>query len=264
MDTVTSSKNPLLKSVRKAVLRGTLTDEGLCVAEGFHLLEEALRSDCEITTVFAAPGVRSAVETHVRGLKQIRVVALSDETFAALSATEATQGVLALVRPPAWTLDQLFRGHSLVTVLDGVQDPGNAGTILRSSEAFGGTGVVFLKGSVNPYNPKCLRASAGSVFRVPLVTGIEERLLLASIDQRKLDMFALLPSGVLDVSECHFERKCVIIVGSEGHGVSERLRAKAIDTRIPTVAVESLNAALAAGIALYEARKRRMTGESSV
>jgi TrmH family RNA methyltransferase len=118
--------------------------------------------------------------------------------------------------------------------------------------------VVFLKGAVSPYNPKCLRASAGSIFRVPLVQALEERLLLAAVEQRKLDMFALMPKGAVEVGECNFTEKCAIIVGSEGRGISDRLRAKARDVRIPTVGVESLNAALAAGIALYAARKQRM------
>jgi TrmH family RNA methyltransferase len=248
----------MLKEVRKAILRGTTTADGFAVAESFHLLEEALRSDCEIGAVFAAESVKSAVERHVGGLKKVRVMVLPDELFRSISATEASQGVMALVRPPAWTLEQLFRGRSLVVILDGLQDPGNAGTIVRAAEAFGATGVVFLKGAVSPYNPKCLRASAGSIFRVPLVPAMDERLLLAAVEQRKLEMFALMPKGALEVGECNFSDKCAIIVGSEGRGVSERLRGKARDVRIPTVGVESLNAALAAGIALYAARKQRM------
>jgi TrmH family RNA methyltransferase len=248
----------MLKEVRKAILRGTTTEDGFAVAESFHLLEEALRSDCEIGAVFAAESVKSAVERHVGGLKKIRVIVLADELFGSISATQASQGVMALVRPPAWTLEQLFRGRSLAVILDGMQDPGNAGTIVRAAEAFGATGVVFLKGAVSPYNPKCLRASAGSIFRVPLVAALDERLLLAAVEQRKLEMFALMPKGAIEVGECNFTEKCAIIVGSEGHGVSERLRAKARDVRIPTVGVESLNAALAAGIALYAARKQRM------
>src|SRR5580693_5771889 len=175
MPTLTSARNPMLKEVRKAILRGALTADGFAVAESFHLLEEALRSDCEIGAVFAAESVKSAVERHVAGLKKIRVVVLADELFRSISATEASQGVIALVRPPAWTLDQLFRGQSLGVILDGIQDPGNAGTIVRAAEAFGATGVVFLKGTVSPYNPKCMRASAGSIFRVPLVAGLDER-----------------------------------------------------------------------------------------
>ncbi len=175
----------MLKEVRKAILRGTLTEDGFAVAESFHLLEEALRSDCEIGTVFAAESVKSAVERHVGGLKKIRVVVLPDELFGSISATQASQGVIALVKPPAWTLEQLFRGRSLAVILDGLQDPGNAGTIVRAAEAFGATGVVFLKGAVSPYNPKCLRASAGSIFRVPLVAALDERLLLAAVEQTK-------------------------------------------------------------------------------
>jgi len=258
MTTLTSARNPLLKEVRKAVLRGATTTDGFCIAESFHLLEEALRSDCEISNIFAAESVRTAVEGHVRGLKKIRVHVLADPLFREISSTESSQGVMALVRPPHWTIEQLFRGRPLTVILDGLQDPGNAGAIVRAAEAFGATGVVFLKGTVSPYNPKCLRASAGSIFRVPLVPALDERLLLAAIDQRKVETFALMPNGAVELGECNFSRQCAIIVGSEGHGVSDRLRAKSMDVRIPTVGVESLNAALAAGIALYVARKQRM------
>src|SRR5580704_17391302 len=258
MQTLTSARNPMLKEVRKAVLRGTLTEDGFAVAESFHLLEEALRSDCEIGTVFAAESVKSAVERHVGGLKKIRVVVLPDELFGSISATQASQGVIALVKPPAWTLEKLFRGRSLAVILDGLQDPGNAGTIVRAAEAFGATGVAFLKGAVSPYNPKCLRASAGSIFRVPVAAALDQQLFLAAAEQRKIALFALMPKGTTDVGEVELGKKCAIIVGSEGRGVSELLRDKATPIRIPTVGVESLNAALAAGIALFVARKQRM------
>jgi len=248
----------MLKDVRKAIARGSLTEDGLAVAESFHLLEEALRSDCEVSAVFAAESVRGAVEAHVRGLKQIRIGVLPDDVFRTISSTEATQGVLALVRPPHWTVEQLFRGHALTVVLDGVQDPGNAGSVLRAAEAFGATGVAFLKGSVNPYNPKCLRGSAGSIFRVPVVPALDPQVLLAAAEQRKIDLIALLPKSSRDLAATDLTRKCAIIVGSEGRGVSERLTEKATPVRIPTVGVESLNAALAAGIALFVARTQRM------
>ena len=100
MPTLLSARNPLLKDVRKAIARGTVTEEGFAVAESFHLLEEALRSDCEIPAVFAAESVRAAVESHVRGLKKTRIHVLPDDLFRGISATEASQGVMALVRPP--------------------------------------------------------------------------------------------------------------------------------------------------------------------
>ncbi len=258
---LTSPKNPLLKDVRKAIVRGTLTDDGCAVAESFHLLEEALRSDCRVQAVLAAESVRTAVESHVRRLKGMRVMVLSDELFARLSSTETSQGVIALVRPPAWKLEQLFRGRSLVVALDGLQDPGNAGAILRAAEAFGATGVLFLKGAVSPYNPKAMRASAGSVFRLPLVTGFDPELARAAFEQQRLDIYAAMPGARKNLTDIDLTRKCAIIVGSEGHGVSEKLRAGAIDLRIPTTGVDSLNVAMAAGVILYEARRQRALHE---
>ncbi|HEX5227163.1 MAG TPA: RNA methyltransferase [Bryobacteraceae bacterium] len=258
MPTLVSARNPLLKDVRKAIARGTLTEDGLAVAESFHLLEEALRSDCEVPTVFAAESVRAAVEAHVRGLKKTQLHVLPEEVFRSVSTTETSQGVMALVRPPAWTLEQLFGGHSLTVVLDGLQDPGNAGAILRAAEAFGATGVAFLKGSVSPYNPKCLRASAGSIFRLPVIAGLDLASFLSAAGQRKVALFALMPRGSTDVGKAEMASACAIIVGSEGRGVSERLGEKAIAISISTVGVESLNAALAAGIALFVARQQRL------
>jgi len=258
MPTIVSARNPILKDLRKAIARGAVTDQGFAVAESFHLLEEALRSDCEISAVFAAESVRGAVENHVRGLKNIRVGVLADDVFQSISSTEASQGVIALVRPPQWSVEQLFRGHALTVVLDGVQDPGNAGTVLRAAEAFGATGVAFLKGTASPYNPKCLRASAGSIFRLPVVPALDPQVFLAASEQRKIALFALMPKSDTEVAKADFRGKCAIVVGSEGRGVSDRLSEKATGIRIPTVGVESLNAALAAGIALFVARTQRM------
>ena len=257
-EVLTSPANPLLKEVRRAILRGALTREGCCVAEGFNLLEEALRSDCRVDVVLAAESVRSAVESHVRRLSGIRVVVLPENLFRDLSGTEAPQGVMALVRPPAWSLEQLFRAKPLVVVLDGVQEPGNAGAILRAAEAFGATGVVLVKGSVSPYNPKAVRASAGSLFRVPLAAGLDAALARAAFEQRRLDVYAAMPAGKKSLAEADLSRKCALIVGSEGRGVSEKLRVGAVDLRIPVSGVESLNAAMAATVLLYEARRQRM------
>ena len=260
-EVIASAANPLLKEVRRAIARGELTGSGYCVAETFHLLEEALRSDCEVKTVLAAESVRSAVEGHVRRLAGVRVAVLPDALFQGVAGTESSQGVIALVRPPAWTLEQLFRGKSLVVVLDGLQDPGNAGTVCRTAEAFGATGVLFLKGSVSPFNAKTVRAAAGSLFRLPFVHGVDGALAHAALQQHKVDVYAGVPAHpgnhVRWLEEVDFTRRCALIVGSEGHGVSNELRAAALDVTIPTVGVESLNVAVAAGIMLYEARRQR-------
>jgi TrmH family RNA methyltransferase len=259
VETLTSDKNPLLRDVRKAVSRGSLTDEGFAVAESFHLLEEALAAGCEIQVVITAETVKPTVAAHVRGLKRTRTVAVRDSVFAQIASTETTQGVIALVRPPEWSLDQLLCGNALVVILDSVQDPGNAGAIVRAAEAFGATGVVFLKGSVSPHNPKAMRAAAGSVFRLPIVIAADESLLLAALEQKRAALYAAMPRGGVALKEADLTGRTGIIIGSEGRGVSPRLAAKAQGLRIPIAGVESLNAAVAAGVLLYEAQRQRMS-----
>jgi TrmH family RNA methyltransferase len=254
---LTSPANPLLKEVRRAVARGARTREGYCIAETFHLLDEALRSGCAIDAVLAAEAARPAVEDRLRRRRETRLVVLADALFRSLSDTETAQGVMALVRPPEWELEQLFAGQPLVVVLDRVQDPGNAGAIVRAAEAFGATGMMFLKGTVSPYNPKAVRASAGSVFRVPLVAGIEAGAARASIEGHGLEVYAAAPSGAKDLGEASLTRGCAFVIGSEGRGVSSEWSAGATGLRIPTSGVESLNAATAAAILLYEARRQR-------
>lgn len=257
IETITSPANPLLKDVRRAVARGSLTTDGLLVAETFHLLEEALRSELEVRTVIAASGVRTVVENHVRGLRGVRIVVVSDALFASLVDAGTAQGVIALVRPPGWKLDNVFSRVPLVVVLDGVQDPGNAGTIVRAAEAFGSTGVLFLKGSVSPFNAKTLRASAGSLFRLPFVAGVDPELTKAALRQRKLGVYATDPRGDVAVESSDLRSPTAVVIGSEAHGVSETFRHGSLRLRITTQRVESLNAALAAAVVLYEAARQR-------
>jgi TrmH family RNA methyltransferase len=154
-------------------------------------------------------------------------------------------------------MDQLFSGAALVVILDGLQEPGNAGTIIRTAEAFGATGLAALKNTVNLYNPKVVRASAGSLFRLPMVQGVDPKLLLATLQQHGAQAFAAIPHEGAAVDQAPFDDKCALVIGSEAHGVSAAMRAACQPVRIPTVGVESLNAAIAAAVLLYEARRRR-------
>src|SRR5208337_103459 len=150
---------------------------GLAGIEGPNLLEEALRAGLHILVVFVAQGAENLLE----GLAlpaETEVLLLPRKLLDSALATEAPQPVAALVEPPDWTWAHLLGGQlnaaPLVLILDGLQDPGNLGTILRSAEAFGANGVVSLPGTVSAWNPKAVRASAGSVFRVPLLA-VSER-----------------------------------------------------------------------------------------
>lgn len=251
MEALTSARNPLLKSVRQAVRQGTLTEDGCIVAEGPHLLDEALRSGCRIEAVLAT-------ERASRNLPAgLQPVLLPEALLRGASSTENSQGILALIRPRPWSFDDIFSGVPLVVALDGVQDPGNAGTMIRSAEAFGATGMVFLKGCVNPYNPKCVRASAGSLFRVPLVAGIEETDFLHRTLARKCALYAALPHASRTAADEDFRHGAALVIGSEGRGVGPAILKEASGVRLPTAGVESLNAAIAASILLYEAHRQR-------
>lgn len=254
---ISSPANPLLKDVRRAIARGSLTSEGLLVAETFRLLEEALRSDLEVPVVLAAAGVRTAVERHVRGLRAVRVLVVADSLFSTLGATETAQGILALVRPPVWKIENLFGGIPLVVVLDGVQDPGNAGAIVRSAEALGASGILFLKGAVSPFNAKTIRASAGSLFRLPFVAAIDPELAKTTLRQRRLHLYSTSPRDGRPLHKADLRAPAAVVVGSEGHGISDIFRRDARAISIWTKGVESLNAAQAAAIVLYEASRQR-------
>ena len=267
IDRITSPANPLLREIRRAVARGDTvridaTNEGLWIAEGFHLLEEALRSELVVPVILAAESVRSTVERHAGGLRGTRIQVLPDALFETVAVTETTQGVMSLVRPPMWNMDHVFRGRSLLLVLDGMQDPGNAGSALRAAEAFGASGVIFVKGSVNPWNPKALRASAGSCFRVPFVAGLDPDIVRAALKQHRVDVYAAMPwnGSATMAGSVDFTRRVAIVIGSEGRGISDTLHGIARDVAIPTSGVESLNAATAAAILLYESRRQRSAG----
>ncbi len=257
IEQLTSSTNSLLKAVRKAVSAGELTGDGLCVAEGFHLLEEALRSGQQVAAVFFTYAARRGVERWLGPLAGARIIELSASLFRTLSTTDTSQGVLTLVLAPTWTFDNVMEGDGPVVVLDGIQDPGNAGAIVRSAEAFGAAGAVFLKGTVSPFNPKSLRASAGSLFRTRFAYGVSDEQLLNAIKQRGMTLFAAVPEGAVPLERVDLSRNCAVVFGNEGRGIRPELSCHASAIYIPTHRVESLNAAVAAGVILYEAWRQR-------
>jgi RNA methyltransferase, TrmH family len=248
--------NPLIKQIRRAVAHGTLTEDGFAVAEGPHLLEEARKARCEIRAVIVSGAAKADIVEGLSRMPQLRE--LNDKTFRTLCSTETPQGVLALVKPPTADLATILNEDpsqqpALVAILDGVQDPGNAGAIIRVAEAFGATGAIFLKGTVDPFHPRALRGSAGSSFRLPIVRGVE----LEALQNMQIYAAMAQASTSLEVRAADFGGACAIAIGSEGRGISKKLAARAMAVHIPTHNVESLNAAVAAGILFYEARRQR-------
>jgi TrmH family RNA methyltransferase len=226
------------------------------------LLEEAVRSECAIPAVICTETTIGQVEARLKrrggNRGQTRIVCVPPELLHEIAGTDTPQGVITLVKAPQWREEQLAEGNALVAVLDGIQDPGNAGTILRSAEAFGASGVIFAKGCVSPFNGKALRASAGSVFRLPILTAVEPPEVQRIAAKQAWTVYAAMPGSGIGLPEARLSQPCAVILGSEGHGVSPVFASMANHLRIPTQEVESLNAAIAASVILYEAARQRL------
>jgi TrmH family RNA methyltransferase len=199
----------------------------------------------------------------------------TDKLFASVAGTETPQGVAALFEQPAWEFDDVVRGAAgvdgafrgdavLVLVMAAVQDPGNVGTIVRSAEAFGATGVVSTRGSADPWSPKALRASAGSGLRFPVLRGMAIPVLLAQLRVAEVKIVAASShaaavSGAGADAAADLRGAVAIFIGNEGAGLPAAIE-HAADARIwipMSAGVESLNAGVAASVVLYEAARQR-------
>jgi RNA methyltransferase, TrmH family len=253
---LTSTKNPFLQNIRRAVTSGRTTEDGRIVIEGPHLVQEILRSSWHLDQILTTPNGR---ERHSQLLSKIHaeILEIPARAFEALSGTETSQEIMALVAPPVYTWKDCLGGPGTAVILDGIQDPGNAGTIARSAEAFGASALIFLENSVHVPNGKFLRATAGSIFRLPYLEYQKRPALMAQLRAANLKLYALTTKAATSLSQADLHQPSAIVVGSEAHGVSPELLACATAVRIPTVQVESLNAGVACSIVLFEAARQR-------
>jgi TrmH family RNA methyltransferase len=260
--------NPLVKQLRQAFAHAELTENGDCAVEGLRILEEAIRSGLRLSAVFFRESAQDRAERLLPQIgAQVETLLLPDKLFDSLVPSESPQGVAALVRLKEFSLDDLTERLQVgpIVVLAGLQDPGNLGTILRSSEALGSAGVVLGEGTVSPFNSKVVRASAGSVFRLPLVHGqgksAENKLEEASETLREngVRLIATSSHKGTPLDQADLKGPAAIFFGNEGAGLPRELMAKVDEfISIPhTSQVESLNAGVAASIVLYEAARQR-------
>lgn len=256
MDTIALGKhNPRVADIRKAIRRGTLTEDGLLPVEGPNLLREALSAGLEVPGVFLRQGTASPVE-----LNGVRAFWLDPTTFKGIQATEHSQGIVSLVSPRSWDLTSIVKAvTSPLVVLVGLQDPGNVGTILRVAEAFGAAGCVGVRGTCSIFNSKVVRASAGSLFRLPYVWDVEWDEVRAALRSSGIALAATSPHAGTPIADWSWSKPTALLIGNEGQGIApEHLGACAATLRIPQRApVESLNSAVAAAVILYEAFRQR-------
>jgi TrmH family RNA methyltransferase len=252
--------NALVKELRAAFARGEITPDGYCAIEGMRILEEAIRSGLKFKAVFFRASAENRAERLLPQLAtHVETLLLPDKLFASAVPSETPQGVAALVRCKIFKLEDVLAKWQAgpLLAIAGVQDPGNLGTILRSAEAFGAGGLLLGEGTVNPFNSKVIRASAGSVFRLPIV---QTKLvgILGQMRELGVHLIATSSHNGTPLDQAMLTGPLAIFIGSEGAGLPRELLTQMTDTVVipHSPNVESLNAGVAASIVLYEAARQ--------
>ncbi len=253
---IRSRQNARLKDLRQRLLHSSCGADGLIAIEGEHLIEEAIRSGLRIDTLFLREDHGARRDWIVPG-NPLTFTVIAD-VFDHACATESPQGIAALVEAPSWSLEPLLQNTNAVfLVLAGLQDPGNVGTIIRTAEAFGSAGVLLTPGTVNPWNQKVLRASAGSSFRLPVIH-LEKEAQLGRLRENGISLYATGVQAEISVFDAKLQTPMAFVIGNEGAGIPKAVFSFCSGTiQIPYPGpVESLNAAIAAAILLYEASRQ--------
>jgi len=259
---VASRQNSLVKELRKASSQFELTKEGSIAIEGVRIVEEAIRSGLRFQAVFfSETGRVHASRLLPQIATQVECLLLPDDVFSSAVDTETPQGVAALVKVKSVRLEEILEDANenfLIVVLAGIQDPGNLGTIIRSSEAFSAGAVLLGEKTASPFNSKVVRASAGSIFRQPVI----RFPLHDAIRLLKAYDFSIIASSShkgQPLEELDLTGRVALVIGNEGGGLTAETLAQADElAAIPhSSRVESLNAGIAASILLYEAARQR-------
>jgi TrmH family RNA methyltransferase len=257
--------NSLVKEVRLAFAHSERTETGECAIEGARIVEEAIRSGLRFKSVLFKESAQNLAERLLPQIgSHVETLLLPDKIFDAAVPSETPQGVAALVRLREFALDDLVERLQVgpVMIVVGLQDPGNLGTLLRSAEAFGSAGVILGEGTVSPFNSKVIRASAGSIFRLPFVLakaagGTEQ--ISAKLRQQSVRLIATSSHKGTPIHQARLTGFSAVFIGSEGSGLPRTVLAQVDElVAIPhTPQVESLNAGVAGSILLYEAARQR-------
>lgn len=261
MKTITSPDNPLIKTIRRLQHRAGSREKGRFILEGVKLASEALAHGVEIErAVVSKPFSRSKagqpLTTHLDEAG-VDCVAVAEGLFRRLSTLAHPEGILLVARSASRPLETLQ--GDLVLVLVGVQDPSNLGAMARVAEAAGASALVKCRGSADPFQPKAMRASMGSLLRLALFDADEPERTLPFLKSNGWSLAACLPRGGRDYREVDYRFPLAFAVGNESTGLPEGL-LKHFDIRVSVPmkdTVESLNVAVATGLVLYEAARQR-------
>jgi TrmH family RNA methyltransferase len=256
--TITSLSNPLIKETLKG--KKTLLRKAMLI-EGNHFLGTALESGVDIRRVFFTGKYRSENEAFLIKFsgKKTELIEVTEHILSRLADTETPQGVVAEVGYKGRKLQEVsLQRDPLIVVCDGIQDPGNLGTIIRTADAAGADAVALLPGTCDPFMPKGVRATAGSIFNLPVVF-LEPDALVEWLRKKSISLMASDVHASRSIYDTDMRKPLAFVFGNEAAGVSEYLKGKSdMKVRIPIPGkAESLNVATSAAICLYEAVRQR-------
>lgn len=262
---ITSKSNPKIKEIRSLKHAKHRHARGEYFIEGVRLLEEALRQALPVRKVVYSPKLEEAqrgaalLSSARKKISPAEWLYVSEEVMGSISDTQNHQGILAILGKREYSWEELGKREGMVLLLSGLQDPGNLGTIFRVAEAGGGAGLILTKGSIDPYSPKVVRASMGSIFRLPLLVNQDPHDSLKVLRSKGYKIWATAGYGGTSVWEADLTRPSAVIFGQEGAGIPEDLMEEAdgLLTIPMTPLAESLNVAMAAGLVIYERFRQR-------
>lgn len=262
MRELSSATNSLVKVFRRAIVEG-LTHDGWLCGEGSHFLEEALKpgSRGTVRTVLVSAEAANKLGVLLAGLPaESELAQIPDRLFHQIACTRTPQGVAAIVELSAVELKVVAAARNAILVIAcGLQDPGNMGTIIRSADGLGASAVVALAGTVNPFNPKSVRSCVGSIFRMPVFSGVKPEPVFKLLRECGVRILGTDPRGAVTLSSANLRGSIALLVGQEAAGLPAEISREADELlRIPVRAeADSLNAATATGVFLYEVARQR-------
>lgn len=264
MNMITSAQNPVIKEIKALGNKKFREDKALYFIEGIRFVEEAIKERAEVDKILVSERLE-----HNKGGKEIlekvqsegyNTFLLPEKLFKEISDTESPQGILAVLKNRQGSLNDILGEKNNLLILESLQDPGNMGTIIRTADAAGITAIIVSKGCVDIYNPKVLRSTMGSIFRVPVHVSGDLIQTIGTVKSRGIKVYAAHLRGEVNYFDADLRENTAVIIGNEANGLSDAAAdASNMLLKIPMSGrAESLNASVAASILMYETVRQRM------
>lgn len=258
---ITSSGNTQVKNLIQLQKKTKIRDEqGVFIVEGLKMFEEAREAGLLKKAYVSEGFYREKLDANSGFFHDLDYEILTDALFQDVSETITPQGILGTVKKAQYCLKSMLQTpDACLLLLEDIRDPGNLGTMIRTAEGAGITGIIFNNTTVDIYNPKVIRSTMGSIYRMPFYQAEDFFETLKEIKKQDITIFAAHLLGIPYDTEGSFRKKCAILIGNEANGLSDEAAALAdVKIKIPMAGkVESLNAAIAAAILMYEASRQR-------